>query len=41
MGEALARATARVMPARTEFAAAADIGNHRGAAALQPQLADG
>ena len=32
--------TAGIVPARTELAAAADIGLHRGAAALQPELAE-
>ena len=39
MGEPLAGVAAGIVPARAEFTAAADIGLHRGAAALQPQLA--
>ena len=40
MRQPLSGVTAGIVPARTELAAAADIGLHRGAAALQPELAE-
>ena len=38
--QALALAPAGFVPARAELAAAADVGDDAGAAALQPELAD-
>ena len=40
MRKPLAGVAAGIVPARAELAAAADIGLHAGAAALQPQLAE-
>src|SRR5262249_24458564 len=40
MGELLARSHAGLVPARTEFAAAANVGDDEHAAVLEPELAD-